>query len=315
MISERFGVLCAEPFPHAEMPRRIMPRWRRAKRNTRSLGRALLAVIWAYAWMVPMVAALQLAPRAAAAVMLATVGAFVARNVVRPLHSRSRLAARLRLRPFARYVPLLTLAVAAKLVLVFSSFLLHEEMAARRILPRLPDTPEIVSPAFVAHPLGAAAMVLAIAVLAPLIEEFAFRGKMQHVLEHSVGIRAAIIIPAVLFSALHGLVDAIHHLPYGLFAGWVVWRTGSIWGAVYMHALNNSVAAAALFVPDDSPSRSDMPAGLWPYAIVAAVVALGALLTIGRRIHGIANTIRPRAHAWPFAALAGSETSTPAPAV
>ena len=289
-----------------------MPKWRRAKGLTRSIAKAVLAIIWAYAWMVPMVAALQLAPGAAAALMLATVGAFVARNVVRPLRSRPRLAALLRLRPFARYVPLLTLAVAAKLVLVFSSFLLHEEMAARRILPRLPDPPEIVSPVFIAHPLGAVAVVVAIAILAPLIEEFAFRGKMQHELEHSVGIRAAIVIPAVLFSALHGLVDAIHHLPYGVFAGWVVWRTGSIWGAVYMHALNNSVAAAALFLADDSPSRPEIPGGLWPYAILAAVVALGALLTIGRRIHRIANTTRPRAHAWPFA---GSETSTPAAAV
>lgn len=289
-----------------------MPKWRRAKRLTLSIAKAMLTVPWAYAWMVPMVAALQLAPAAAAALMLATVGAFVAINVVRPLRSRPRLAARFRLRPFARYVPLLTLAVAAKLVLVFSSFLLHEEMAARRVLPRLPDAPEIVSPAFMAHPLGSAALVVAIVVLAPLIEEFAFRGRMQHELEHSVGIRAAIIVPAVLFSALHGLVDAIHHLPYGLFAGWVVWRTGSIWGAVYMHALNNSVAAAALLLSDDPPGRPDMPAGLWPYAIVAAVVALGALLAIGRRIHRTANTTRPRRQAWPFA---GSETSTPAAAV
>ncbi len=289
-----------------------MPKWRRAKHFTRSIANTLLAVIWAYAWMVPVVVALQLAPGAAAAVMLATGGAFVARNVVRPLRSRPRLAARLRLRPFTQYVPLLTLAVAAKLVLVFSSFLLHEEMAARRILPHFPDEAEIVSPAFMSHPLGAAAMVLAIAVLAPLIEEFAFRGKMQHELEHSVGIRAAIVVPAVLFSALHGPVDAIHHLPYGLFAGWVVWRTASIWGAVYMHALNNSVAAAALLISDDSPSRPEVPAGLWPYAIVAAVVALGALLAIGRRVHRIANRTRPRVLGWPFS---GTGTSTPEAAV
>lgn len=289
----------------------MMPRWRRAKRLPRSLTRALLAVLWAYAWMVPLVAALQLTPAAAAAVMLATAIAFVARNVVRPVRSRPRLAARLRLRPFTRYLPLLTLAVVAKLVLVFSGFLLHEEMAARRMLPHLPDQAEIVSPAFMSHPLGAAALLLAITVLAPLIEEFAFRGKMQHELEHSVGIGAAIIVPALIFSALHGPVDAIHHLPYGLFAGWVVWRTGSIWGAVYMHALNNSAAAAALLLTHDAPSRPDVPDGLWPYAIVAAVAALAALLAIGRRIHRIANRTRPRALGWPFS---GMGTSTPATA-
>lgn len=289
----------------------MMPKWRRATLVTRSVTKAVLAVAWAYVWMIPMVAALQMAPTVAALLMMVTIGAFVARNVVRPLRSRPRLAARLRLRPFARYVPLLTLATAAKLVLVVSSFLLHEELAARRILPRLPAEPEIVSSAFMSHPLGAAAVVLAIAILAPLIEEFAFRGKMQYELEQSVGIRTAIIVPAVLFSALHGLVDAIHHLPYGLFAGWVVWRTGSIWGAVYMHALNNSVAAAALLLSDNSPSRPDMPAGLWLLAIVCAVVALGALLAIARRIHRIANQTRPRVPGWP---LGGPETSTPAAA-
>lgn len=289
-----------------------MSKWRGAEHLTRSIAKALLAVIWAYTWMVPMAVALHMAPGPAATLMLVTLGAFAVRNVVRPLRSRPRLAARLRLRPFTRYLPLLTLAVAAKLVLVFSSFLLHEEMAGRRILPHLPYEPEIVSPTFLAHPLGAAAVVMAIVILAPLIEEFAFRGKMQHELEHSVGIRAAIIIPAVLFSALHGLVDAVHHLPYGLFAGWVVWRTGSIWAAVYMHALNNSVVAAALLVSDASPNRPDMPAGLWPYAIVSAIVALGALLAIGRRINRLANQTRPRAHGWPFG---GPETSTPATAV
>jgi membrane protease YdiL (CAAX protease family) len=261
--------------------------------------------------MIPMFAALRMAPAVALALMLATITAFVARNVVRPLRSRPRLAARLRLRPFRKYLPLLTLAVAAKLVLAFSSFLLHEEMATRRILPPLPDQPEIASSAFRAHPLGAAAVVLAIALLAPLIEEFAFRGKMQHELEASVGVRVAIIVPAVLFSALHGLVDAIHHFPYGLFAGWFVWRTGSIWGAVYMHALNNSVAAAALLLSSDAPDRPDIAASLWPYAIIAGVVALGALLAIARRIHRIANRPRPRAHGWPFM---GSDMSRPAAA-
>jgi membrane protease YdiL (CAAX protease family) len=289
-----------------------MPKWRRATLAMRSVAKTLIAVVWAYAWMVPMVAALQMPPAVAAVLMLVTIGAFVGRNVVRPLRARPRLVAQLRLRPFTRYLPLLTLAVAAKLVLVFSSFLLHEEMAARRILPRLPDEPEIVSRAFMAHPLGAVAVVLAIAVLAPLIEEFAFRGKMQYELEHAIGIRTAIIVPALLFSALHGLADAIHHLPYGLFVGWLVWRTGSIWGAVYMHALNNSVAAAALLLSEDSPGAPDMPADLWPYAIIAGVVALGALLATGRRIHRLANRTRPRASGWP---LAASKTSRPAAAV
>jgi membrane protease YdiL (CAAX protease family) len=287
-----------------------MSRRARAKQLASSGAKAFLAVVWAYAWMIPMALALGMAPPAAAAAMVATVGAFLARNVVRPLRSRRRLAARLRLRPFGRYLPLLTMAVGAKLVLMLAGFVLHEEIASRRVLPRLPEDPELVSDAFMVHPLGATALLLAIVVLAPLIEEFAFRGKMQRELEHSLGIAAAIVVPAVLFSAMHGRVDAIHHLPYGLFAGWVVWRTGSIWGAVYMHAVNNAVAGGALYLPDRWPTGKEVPAGLWPLAIVAGIAALGALSAIAARVHTIANRTRPVACAWPLGRVAHADAAT-----
>lgn len=272
-----------------------------ARQFAGSLLRALLAVPWAYAWMIPITIALRMGPSVAAAVIVATATAFLARNVARPLRSRPRLAARFRLRPCGRYLPLLTLAVGAKLLLMVSGFAIHEEIAARRLLPRLPDNPEIVSPAFLAHPLGAVALFVAIAVLAPLIEEFAFRGKMQRALEPTLGLTAAILIPAAIFSVLHGWVDAIHHIPFAIFAGWAVWRTGSIWTAVYMHALNNVVGGLALYLPDSSGVTTDeLPSWLWQLAIGGGVVALGGLVAIGARIHQLANTDRPRARAWPL---------------
>lgn len=277
-----------------------MAKWSHAKQVARSLAKALFALAWAYAWMIPMVLALRMPPAPAAAMMFVAVGAFVTWNVVRPLRSRRRVAARLQLRPFRIYLPLLTLAVGAKLMLMLSGFVLHEEIAARRILPRLPQDSHFVSDPFMAHPLGAVALLLAIVVLAPLIEEFAFRGKMQHELQRSLGVAPAIVIPAVSFSALHGAIDAIHHLPYGLFVGWAVWRTRTIWAAVYMHVINNAVAAVALYVPDSGSGAEVVPRGLWPLAIITGVAALGALITIAARIHTIANRTRPKMRAWPF---------------
>lgn len=283
--------------------------WLRARRLAGSLLRAFLAVPWAYAWMIPIAIGLRSRPSIAAVVMGATLAAFLARNVVRPLRSRPRLAARFRLRPCARYLPLLTLAVVAKVTLMLSGVVLHEEMASRRLLPPLPDDPEIVSPTFVTHPLGAVALLLAVAALAPLIEEFAFRGTMQRELERSVGLGAAILIPAIGFSLLHGRVDAVHHVPYAILAGWTVWRTGSIWTAVYMHTLNNLIAGLGFYLPNPSWLAEDIPSGLWPVALAAGAIALGGLGLVGAGVHRIASRERPRASAWPRARARG-ETIT-----
>ena len=267
--------------------------------KVRSVVRALLSIPWAYAWIVPLVIAFRIDPARATVVLVSTAALFVAVHVVRPLRSQPRMVARLRLRSCRRYLSWLTVAAALKLLLVLSSVVLHEQLATWRILPRLPDDPEFVSAAFRAHPLGPLALFLGIAVLAPLIEEFAFRGWMQHELEHAVGLIPAIAFTGVVFSLLHGGLDAIHHLAFGIFAGWVVWRTGSIWAAVYMHVLNNAAAQVMMHLTSDSLTpQSRIPPWLWPYAITTGILALAGFIATGARIHRLAQTDRPRAGAW-----------------
>jgi membrane protease YdiL (CAAX protease family) len=277
-----------------------------ARRNFRRTGparsilRALLSLPWAYAWMVPMVIALRLGPALAVLILAGTIAAFVGLHIVRPLRSKPRRVAELRFRSIRRYVPWLTVAVALKVLFVLSTLALHEQLAAWRILPRLPDDPEFVSAAFLAHPLGPVALFLAIAIMAPLIEEFAFRGRMQHELEHTVGVIPAIVLTGAVFSLLHGRIDAAHHLVFGIFAGWVVWRTGSLWTAVYMHGVNNAVAVTMVRLTSDwTPAQSQVPSWLWPYALIVATLAMGGLLATGGRIHRAAQLERPRAGAWP----------------
>ncbi|MGQ0715479.1 MAG: lysostaphin resistance A-like protein [Gemmatimonadaceae bacterium] len=270
-----------------------------ARRLVGSLLRAALALPWLYLWLIPMAFTLGAPPVAAALLMLGILGAFLARNVARPLRADRRLAARLRLRPCARYLPLLTLGVIAKVVLMVAGIVLHEEGASRSLLPPLPDTGAGWT-TFLSHPLSAFAVFVALAVVTPLVEEFAFRGKMQGELEHSLGLTAALIVPAAIFSLLHGPVDALHHVPYAIFAGWIVWRTGSIWTAVYMHVLNNAIVVLSSYLPDTAWLTRDMLREFWPSALVAGPIALGALVAIGARIHAIAKLNRPRARAWPL---------------
>jgi membrane protease YdiL (CAAX protease family) len=272
-----------------------MARRLRRRGRVRSLLTAVVSLLWAYAWMVPLVVALRTDASGATAILLGTTALFIGLYVVRPLRSNPRMAAQLRLRRCGRYLPWLTVAAAMKLIMILSTLALHEQLAAQRLLPKLPDDSDVVSAAFLADPFGPVALFLAIGVMAPLIEEFAFRGRMQHALEHAFGFIPAIGISAVVFSVLHGKIDAIHHLASGLFAGWVVWRTGSIWTAVYVHALNNAAAQLLMHLSSDwVMSPSDISSRLWPYAIAAGVLALGGLIFTGAQIHRLVDTERPR---------------------
>lgn len=258
--------------------------------------RALLVVPWMLLWLVPIVAALTMQVEWATVALVALGMLFIWWNVLRPLRSRPRLAASLRLRPWRHYAGWLTLAAVAQFVLAFSTLALHEQLAAWRFLPNLPSTPELIPPAFFGHALGPVAMFLAVVVITPLVEEFGCRGRMQYRLEQAFGVVPAILIPAVIFSLLHGLLVAPHHLAFALFVGWVVWRTGSIWTAVYVHALNNAVVVGLLYFTRDRALYSqDVPPWLWPYAIATGLMALAGLLAVAWRIHRIAQIDCPRA--------------------
>ena len=266
----------------------------RRRGRVRSLLRAALSIVWAYAWIIPVVVALRMDAGTAIVILLGTVALFVGLYVVRPLHAHPRVAAQLRLRSCRRYLPWLTVATAMKLLLALSTLALHEQLAARRLLPELPDDEDFASAEFLAQPLGPVALCLAIAVLVPLIEEFSFRGRVQHTLEHAFGVGPAVVVSAVAFSVLHGRVDAVHHLAFGIFAGWVVWRTGSIWAAVYMHALNNGAAQLLTHLTSHvmltGKARS---AELWPFAVVVGLIGLAGLIAVGARIDQIARAERP----------------------
>lgn len=272
----------------------------RVVRLLRSLPRALLVVLWLFLWVVPIGGALELPP-GWATLALAGVGvAFVWWNVARPLRSQPRVAASYRLRPWRHYAGWLTVAVEAEVVLILATLILHEQLAEWRFLPRIPNSPELIPAHFSGHVLGPIAMTLAVVVVTPLAEEFTFRGRMQSRLERAAGVIPAILIPAVVFSLLHGITIAAHHLPFAIFVGWVVWRTGSIWTAVYMHALNNALALTAMYLaPNWDIVSADTSSWLWVYLVAAGIAALGLLLAAGQQIHRLAQVKRPRTRVWP----------------
>jgi membrane protease YdiL (CAAX protease family) len=91
--------------------------------------------------------------------------------------------------------------------------------------------------------------LLALAGLAPLVEELLFRGILYGWLAHRWGSVIAWIGSSLAFAAAHvELAHIILVLPLGLWFGWLRRRTDSLWPSLVAHAANNgfAVAAAAL---------------------------------------------------------------------
>lgn len=286
---------------------------RRRARSWIALVRALLVVPWMFLWFVPVALALGMRAERATAALVAVLAVFIWWNVIRPLRSRSRVIAALRLRPWRRYLGWLTVAAVAQFALAFATVALHEQLAKWRFLPKLPGGPDLDPSHLRGHLLGPVAMFIAVVIITPLVEEFGCRGRMQFRLERAFGVIPAILIPAIIFSLLHGVVIAAHHLAFAIFLGWVVWRTGSIWTAVYMHAFNNAAALVLVYVARHWDNNSqDMPPWLWPYAIAGGLIALGGLVAAGWRIERITRVDRPRGSAW---SRRGSLKPTPTPAL
>ena len=80
---------------------------------------------------------------------------------------------------------------------------------------------------------------LAVTVTAPMVEELMYRVILQSSLERWWNPRAAWIATAVLFSAVHGLPDAIPLLPLALILGVIFQQTRSYLAVVVVHALFN----------------------------------------------------------------------------
>lgn len=85
-------------------------------------------------------------------------------------------------------------------------------------------------------------------VMGPIIEEIGFRGIfLGGLLKTRCRPWLAILISALLFALLHGLgANFVTALLFGILAGWLYWRTGSIIPGLIIHVTNNSLTAIDL---------------------------------------------------------------------
>ncbi len=90
---------------------------------------------------------------------------------------------------------------------------------------------------------------LSLVILTPLTEEVLMRGFMFRNLNRVFGFTVAALVSAAVFGLLHGQVNLfIDTFVLGLVLAWLVNKTNSLWPAIGLHMLKNSIAFLYLFV-------------------------------------------------------------------
>lgn len=91
---------------------------------------------------------------------------------------------------------------------------------------------------------------IAIAIAAPLLEEFMFRGAIYKELRRLLPVWSAIIIQAALFGIYHmNLIQGIYAFGVGIILGLVYEWTKSIWMPIALHASFNSIGLFQDYLP------------------------------------------------------------------
>lgn len=90
-------------------------------------------------------------------------------------------------------------------------------------------------------------LFIAVAITPSICEELMFRGYLQRQVERGAGLVWSIVLVGVLFGLYHlQLSKALPLIGLGIYLGFVVWATGSVWTGALVHLLNNGFAVMAV---------------------------------------------------------------------
>ncbi|MBT2569753.1 type II CAAX endopeptidase family protein [Planococcus sp. ISL-110] len=141
--------------------------------------------------------------------------------------------------------------------------------------------------------------VFTIAILAPVVEEFMFRGVLLKRLIGKTSVWGGILISSLLFGVLH--LDVIGAFLFGVVASLLYLQTNNLLVPILLHIINNSLAAVAMFLAPTWPESiaifdlADVYSKAAPNAIVlsiSAVLLIGAIFWLAR---GLDTRKRPEA--------------------
>lgn len=92
-------------------------------------------------------------------------------------------------------------------------------------------------------------MLLTLVILAPIVEEFVFRGVFLTRFAAKTSMWGGILISSLMFGVLH--LDFVGSFLFGIIASLLYLRTGNLLLPILFHMLNNALAALSIYVPID----------------------------------------------------------------
>ena len=190
------------------------------------------ALLLLYAWLLAASSVLYLPPLAGAGEVL-FLGALFAARYLWPSDAPAQIERRARSRA-RRLGPQWPWAIASAIAVAV--FLLGFVSIYSHLVPPTPD-PDHVMADFLRQPFAMLPLLLADAVVDPVVEEVIFRGWIQGRLSREFGPEIAIVTAAGIFAAVHlSAWDIPPLFLLGLASGYTVYLTRSIWAGVMMNA-------------------------------------------------------------------------------
>lgn len=117
--------------------------------------------------------------------------------------------------------------------------------------------------------------IITVGIVAPFAEEFLFRGVIYKTLNKNISITWTIIIQAVLFGLFHGnLIQGSYATLLGLIFGYVTYKTKSLWPAIIMHMVNNTIATILPMFLSESIMVTGTFIGFMIFGIIGIVISL-----------------------------------------
>ena len=126
--------------------------------------------------------------------------------------------------------------------------------------------------------------IILVGCLTGLSEEIFFRGGLQKILfSRPMNAHIAIWITAIVFSALHfQFFGFIPRILLGAFFGYLAYWSGSLWTAIFAHALNNSTVIIAHAINSKYGFNLDKlgitPSGEFPWLAIASLIVTTAII-------------------------------------
>ena len=121
--------------------------------------------------------------------------------------------------------------------------------------------------------------IVILSVFAGICEEVLFRGTIMPAMEKH-GLVPAIILSSLLFALFHGsFLSLISTFTLGVAMAVVVIKTGSLWGGIFYHMLNNFYAATYLYAAGQYENTAEVdPQSYWVFLPLLILSLAGAYL-------------------------------------